>query len=141
MTQTPLTDEQIQILRENPYVYTASAWSVSFTKEFKETFHEARAKGKRPREIFTECGFDLSILGEYRIKNIAYRIQKEHQKYGRFHEGHPKKKQNSASLAASLTDKEKLAKMQEELEFLREEMDFLKKISKIRTTGKWVSKS
>jgi hypothetical protein len=141
MKQTPLTDEQVQILRENPYVYTASAWSVSFTKEFKEIFHESRIKGKRPREIFTECGFDLSILGEHRIKNIAYRIQKEYQKYGRFHEGYPKKKQNSASPFALLTDKEKLDKMQEELEFLREEMDFLKKISKIRTTGKWVNKS
>lgn len=141
MNQTPLTDEQIQILRENPYVYTASAWSVSFTKEFKETFHEARSQGKRPREIFTEYGFDLSILGEYRIKNIAYRIQQEYRKYGRFHEGHPQKKRNPASPYATLTDKEKLDKMQEELEFLREEMDFLKKISKIRTTGKLVSKS
>ncbi len=136
MNKTMLTDQQIQILRENPYIYSVSRWSISFTKEFKEIFHEARSAGKLPREIFAEQGFDLSILGEYRIKNIAYRIQKEYQKYGRFHEGHLARKNNKQSPHAPLSDGEKLARMQDELAFLREEMDFLKKISKIRIMGK-----
>ncbi len=82
MNKTMLPDKQIQILRENPHVYFVLCCSIFFAKEFKEIFHKARFAGKLLREIFAEQGFDLSILGEYRIKNIAYGIPKEYQKYG-----------------------------------------------------------
>jgi hypothetical protein len=137
MNRNIFTDKQIEILRENPYVYSVSPYQISLKKEFKEIFFEAGNKGKTPRQILEEYGFDPSILGEYRIKNIAYHIRKEYQKYGRFREGHPAQRRGlNRKSDAELSEKEQLKKLQTEVEFLREEMNFLKKISKIRTTGK-----
>lgn len=137
MNRNIFTDEQIQILRENPYVYSVSPWQISLTKEFKEIFYEAGNNGKIPRQILEEHGLDPAILGEYRIKNIAYHIRKEYQKYGRFQEGHSaQRRTQNKKTTDELSEKEQLRTLQTEVEFLREEMDFLKKISKIMSTGK-----
>ena len=137
MNRNIFTDEQIQILRENPYVYSVSPYQISLTKEFKEIFYEEGNKGKTPRQILEEYGIDPTILGEHRIKNIAYHIRKEYQKYGRFCEGHSaQRRSGNKKPDAELSEKEQLKKLQAELEFLREEMDFLKKISRIMNIGK-----
>ena len=46
MSKKLFTEEEQQLLRQNPYVYSVSESSLSLTKEFKELFIEAYHKVK-----------------------------------------------------------------------------------------------
>lgn len=36
---------------------------ITYTDEFKRLFIAENEKGKFPRDIFAECGFDIDIIG------------------------------------------------------------------------------
>ena len=52
----------------NPYVKAVNDKSISYTDEFKQFFIDEYEKGKSPREIFLEAGFDIDIIGMTRVK-------------------------------------------------------------------------
>lgn len=78
MKKNTFTPEQIQQLRDNPYTDFVSASTIRYTSEFKELFWQKYQKGKLPRQIFSEYGFDPQILGDHRISNTAYKISQSH---------------------------------------------------------------
>ena len=87
MSRKPFTNEQILMLRQNPYTYSVTQFQLNLTKEFKEIFFSEYQAGELPRKILEDHGFDPAVLGERRIWSISGHIRKQYMKYGCFHEG------------------------------------------------------
>ena len=45
--------------------------AITYTDEFKRNFIKEYEKGKFPREIFEEAGFDMEIVGIERVKSCS----------------------------------------------------------------------
>ena len=69
------TPEEIRILSENPNTFEVSTYRLAFTKEAKERILELSASGKSARSIVIELGYDPEMLGDSRVKNIAYYVR------------------------------------------------------------------
>lgn len=78
MGRGKLTAEEQAILRANPNVKSVNDQCIFYTAEFKKHFIEALTKGKRPKQIFVEAGFDLEILGDKRIERATARWKERH---------------------------------------------------------------
>lgn len=139
MSKKRFTEEQLAVLRQNPYVYSATPATLALTREFKELFYTEYQKGASPRQILEDHGFDINIIGERRVWSISQHIRSEYAKYGEFHEGF--RGRSPGSKAPTLDDQppseqDQLKQLQHEVEYLKQEMEFLKKISTIRNTRK-----
>ena len=141
MNRKLFTDEQQQLLRQNPYIFSLTDTRITLTKEFKELFMTAYKAGESPRKILEDHGFDINIIGERRIWNISNHIRTEYKKYGEFHEGYGPR--GEAAKHATLTDDpnpvsvaDEIKHLQHEVDYLKQEIEFLKKISSIKTTRK-----
>ena len=73
MTKKLFTEREIQILSSNPYVKSVSQKGITYTEEFKRIFIEENEKGKLPRNIFEECGFDIDVIGMKRVMSSGSR--------------------------------------------------------------------
>ena len=130
MSRKQFNKEQIDILRQNPYVYSVTDSRLTLTKEFKEIFMTAYQAGELPRSILEDHGFDISIIGERRVWSISQHIRGEFKKYGEFHEGYgPRKPRNTPSADPNqpLSEKDELKQLRHEVDYLKQEMEFLKK--------------
>lgn len=78
MARGILTETDIAILKENPYVIHAEGNRIIYTAGFKEHFMEEYLKGKKPLQIFTEAGFDPAVIGKKRIERAAARWREAH---------------------------------------------------------------
>lgn len=141
MSRKQFTEEEQQLLRQNPYIFSVTKTKITLTKEFKEIFINACKDGKIPRKILEEHGFDLNILGKRRIWSISYHIKDEYHKYGEFHNGYRLRATSIASsdenLNAKITNEAaEIRQLRHEVYYLKQEMEFLKKITSIRTTRK-----
>lgn len=82
MSKKLFTKEEIEILSNNIFVKKISAKGITYSDEFKRLFIAENEKGKLPRQIFEECGFDIDIIGMNRIKSSANRWRTTYQKVG-----------------------------------------------------------
>jgi len=57
------TSKETIILSNNQYIKNVSIKAITYTDEFKCTFIEENEKGKLPRMIFENHGFDIDIIG------------------------------------------------------------------------------
>lgn len=139
MSRKLFTEEQQQLLRQNPYVHSVTAARLQLSKEFKELFLASYNAGSSPREILINYGFDLNLIGERRIWSIAHHIRAEYEKYGEFHEGYGRRVSQTAQntdQSQVVSEKDEIKKLRGEVDYLKQEMEFLKKISSIKTTRK-----
>lgn len=141
MSRKQFTEEEQQLLRQNPYIFSVTKTRITLTKEFKEIFINACKDGKIPRKILEEHGFDLNILGKRRIWSISCHIKDEYRKYGGFHNGYRLRATSIAGsnekLNAKITNEvAEIRQLRQEVDYLKQEMEFLKKITSIRTTRK-----
>ena len=139
MSRKPFTNEQILMLRQNPYTYSVTQFQLNLTKEFKEIFFSEYQAGELPRKILEDHGFDPAVLGERRIWSISGHIRKQYMKYGCFHEGslsHEKRQPQEQPGDIPVSEKEELKQLRHEIDYLKQEVEFLKKISAVRITGK-----
>lgn len=139
MSRKPFTNEQILMLRQNPYTYSVTQFQLNLTKEFKEIFFSEYQAGELPRKILEDHGFDPAVLGERRIWSISGHIRKQYMKYGCFHEGshtHEKRQPQEQPSDIPVSEKEELKQLRHEIDYLKQEVEFLKKISAVRITGK-----
>lgn len=141
MRRKLFTEEQQQLLRQNPYIYSVTETRITLTKEFKELFMTAYKSGESPRKILEDHGFDINIIGERRIWSISNHIRTEYKKYGEFHEGYGPRGEAASHDAPTDATKpvsaaDEIKQLRHEVDYLKQEMEFLKKISSIRTTRK-----
>lgn len=122
------TDEEIRILSQNKYVKNISSKGITYSDEFKMLFINENEKGKFPREIFSEYGFDINILGIERVKSAAKRWRSAFRRNGvsqlqdtrKYNTGRPSEK--------DLSIEEKYEKLQAKLKLLQAENELLKKL-------------
>ena len=141
MSRKLFTEEQQQLLRQNPYIYSVTETRITLTKEFKELFMIAYKVGESPRKILEYHGFDISLIGERRIWSISQHIRTEYKQYGEFHEGYGPRGEAAnhdapTDAAKPVSEADEIKQLRHEVDYLKQEMEFLKKISSIRTTRK-----
>ena len=137
MTKT-FTEEERNILNQNPYTLSVSEKTIRHTLAFKEFYWKLYNEGQRPSRIFAAAGYDVNILGERRINGFTQTIKKEHAKYGYFRESvpHNGKKDPGRIDYEKMREKTAIKAMQTELTYLRQEVDFLKKLIRLEQSGK-----
>ena len=128
MSKIKFTDKQVLELSKNMYVKNVSNKSITYTNEFKIHFIAEYNNGKTPKEIFTNAGFDINVIGVKRIECASFRWRKSYEKDGvlglddsRFNNsGRPRKRE--------LTIDEILARKNAEIEYLKAELELIKKL-------------
>ncbi|MFI3604314.1 HTH domain-containing protein [Vagococcus fluvialis] len=133
------TTEEIEELKQNPYVKRVSSSSITYTKEFKELFVLKHSEGQLPHQIFSDAGFDITVLKQRRINTASHRWRKK-AKQGESLEdlrlgnsGRPRHKE--------LTEKEELKRLKAEVAYLKAENDFLKKLEQAEREAIWKANS
>ncbi|MFI3686089.1 HTH domain-containing protein, partial [Vagococcus fluvialis] len=133
------TTEEIEELKQNPYVKRVSSSSITYTKEFKELFVLKHSEGQLPHQIFSDAGFDITVLKQRRINTASHRWR-EKAKQGESLEdlrlgnsGRPRHKE--------LTEKEELKRLKAEVAYLKAENDFLKKLEQAEREAIWKANS
>lgn len=128
MSNKLFSNDEIKILSSNKYVKKVSEKGITYTDEFKRIFIVENQKGKLPREIFAECGFDINIIGLQRIKSSGSRWRSAFRKNGvdqlqdtrKYNTGRPSEKE--------LSLEEKYKKLQAKIKLLQAENELLKKL-------------
>lgn len=69
------TEEEIQILRANPYVKNVTPYKIRFCVEFKERFWEEYQQGRPIEAIVKDMGINPNILGSNHLYGIAQHIK------------------------------------------------------------------
>ena len=120
------TDDQVRMLRSNPWVKSATPKYVSFTKEFMEEFIFLHSEGQTRYEIFESHGLPVEVIGKKRIKRTtANWIAKSNSGIELSDErgGRPRTR--------GLTQEEIIARQQAKIEMLQQENDFLRQIRRL----------
>lgn len=135
MSKLRFSKEDIEKLKDNPYILNISEKAITYTDEFKEKFIELYSKGKMPSEIFRLCKIYPEIIGQKRIDMLAYRLKKKVE-YGeelidkrKEFSGRPKSKE--------LTKDEEIQRLKHKIQYQEQQIEFLKKISFVEKKGKW----
>ena len=125
------TQEQVEILRSNPYVRNVTEDAVSFTIEFKEEFwHLYSVEGMAPYDILNQMRLDYHMLGSSRVQGITNSIKKQLKQNGGF------KGTRSPDMPGKLPPDQEMTRLRMEVEYLRQELEFLKKIIMSGKEGK-----
>ncbi|MEK7015124.1 IS3 family transposase [Bacillus sp. FSL R9-9410] len=127
MTKKLFTEKEIQTLSKNPYVKSVSQKGITYTDEFKRVFIEENEKGKYPRDIFEECGFDIDVIGIQRVVSSGNRWRTAYKENGVFGLRDTRKEHSGRALERQLTLEEKYARLEAERNLLKAENELLKK--------------
>ena len=73
----PLTKQQVEALRSNPYVANVTTHTVRFTEEFKRLAYEGKVQGTSVSETLRKCGIDPAVLGTSRIDGLSYTLNRK----------------------------------------------------------------
>lgn len=97
MARGRLTENEITILKQNPYVADAAETRVIYTNEFKFHFMKEYLSGKMPTQIFVDAGFDPKVLGSKRIERAAHRWRESYEagSLGSYQDGTIRKRQKT----------------------------------------------
>nr|WP_302111527.1 HTH domain-containing protein [uncultured Acetatifactor sp.] len=125
MGKKVFTNEEMEMLRSNPYTYSVTPSTLYFTKEFKELFWQEYQKGEIPRQILSKYGYPADVLGKKRIWGIAHNIKDQYYSKEGLREGFLKR-ETSASNSNEITE-EAVRQLQEEVQQLRQEIELMKK--------------
>jgi hypothetical protein len=125
MSVNHFTDEQVAMLRANPYVDRASNKAITYSEAFKKHFINERNNGKLPSEIFRNAGFDTTVLGRKRIGGFSERIQKMNEREEGFTD---LRAQNPGrSRTRELTQTEEISYLKHQVALQKQQIEALKK--------------
>ncbi len=132
MPLTVFSEEQIELLRKNPFTSSVTQRKLLFTKEFKDIFWKEYQEGSIPRNILEKYGYSVDILGQVRIWGIAQYIKSEYQNKNTQKSEESEQKEDQTNIDKNLQSEIDALKLK--VEFLENKFEFLKKISSIRST-------
>ncbi|UFT97866.1 IS3 family transposase [Radiobacillus kanasensis] len=127
MSKKIFTEREIKTLSANPYVKSVGPKGITYTDEFKRLFIIENEKGRLPRHIFEENGFDIDIIGIDRIRSSGKRWRAAYRHNGivglrdtrKGNSGRPSYREHSLE--------EKYARLEVENNLLKAENELLKK--------------
>ena len=70
------TREQVRALAANPYTSMVDFRHIWYTEEFMKLFLDRYKNGDTSYEIFSSCGYDVTVLGENRVYGFPRRVTK-----------------------------------------------------------------
>ena len=128
MSVNRFTSKQIEELRKNPNVKNVSDKAITYQDHFKEHFINEVNKGKLPRVIFEEAGFDVSYLGNRYTKAASRWKQQANRLEGlkdtrKGASGRPRTK--------DLSQEEIIERQKAEIDYLKQERDFLLELKRL----------
>ena len=120
------TDEQVSLLRSNPWVKSVTPKYISFTKEFMEEFIFLHSKGQTRYEIFESHGLPVEVIGKKRIlKTTGNWVAKSNSGI------ELSDKRGGRPRTRDLTKEEIIARQQAKIEMLQQENDLLRQIRRL----------
>ena len=82
MATKPFSEEEIELLKRNPYTFYVTAKKIAFTSQFKEEFKKLYEGGASARKCLKKLGYDPDMLGNGRVNSIWEGIKREIAKNG-----------------------------------------------------------
>lgn len=128
MSNKLFTNEEVENLSKNIYVKKVSNKGITYTDEFKKLFIEENNKGKLPREIFIESGFDIHVLGIQRIHSSGKRWRSAFRRNGVSELQDTRKFNTGRPSETDLSLEQKYEKLQAKIKLLQAENELLKKL-------------
>ena len=120
------TEQQIEILKQNPFTASVSEKQIRFTVEFKRFLLSEREKnGTQWKCIFQKAGYNPDILGESRILRIVDRVRTEAASPKGLHETAAKNHYSKEN--ERVQTQKAIRQLQEEVLRLQQQIEFLKK--------------
>jgi hypothetical protein len=120
------TDDQVRMLRSNPWVKSATPRHVSFTKEFMEEFILLHSEGQTRYEIFESHGLPVDVLGKPSIEHTTKNWTKKANKSIALSD-----EKSGRPRTRDLTKDELIAMQKAKIEMLQQENDFLRQIRRL----------
>lgn len=128
------TKEQIEELRDNPYIRNISEKAITYSEEFHEEFYFRYSNGERPSDILLEMGINPRALGERRVSNIVQRC-KAMANRGSFED--TRKNSSGRPRLKERTMEEELEYLRHQVEYQKQEIEALKKIKFVEKKQAW----
>jgi transposase len=131
VTKKYFTEKEMNDLFVNPNVKSVSEKAITYTDEFKRLFISDSEKGKLPRQIFEENGFNTEVIGTDRIKKTANRWRTAYKKSGVLGLSDSRSTPSGRPRKKELTLEEKNARLEAQVQLLKAENELLKKLEMI----------
>lgn len=131
MTKKYFSEKEVNELLINPNVKSVSKKAINYTDEFRRLFISESEKGKVPRQIFKENGFDVEVIGTDRIKKTANRWRTAYEKSGVLGLSDSRSNTPGRSCKKEFTLEERNVRLEAQVQMLRAENEFLKKLEMI----------
>jgi transposase len=128
MSKKTFTEREIKTLSDNPHVKSVSPKGITYTEDLKRIFIAENEKGKSPRQIFEENGFDIDIIGIDRIQSSGKRWRAAYRDNGVVGLKDTRKGNSGRPRDKELSLEEKLARLEAANNLLKAENELLKKI-------------
>lgn len=128
MSKKTFTEKEQKKLAMNPYVKAVSDKGITYTDEFKRLFISEYEKGKFPREIFEEAGFEVEVIGLRRIDSARKRWCTAHHEKGVLGLEDTRKHASGRPRERELTLEEKYERLMAQNALLQAENELLKKL-------------
>lgn len=139
MSKIIFNEKQMQELRANPHVKSVSRLYINYTDEFKEYFVKEYERGKLPRTIFEECGFDPEMVGVERFTSSGKRWRKAADRLEGLTD---KRKLNSGRpRTRDLTPEQQIEKLKAENAYLKQMLEFRQELARLERQMKKKPKS
>lgn len=127
------TDEQLEILRANPFTSRVDYHHIWFTLEFQNLFLSRYDAGESSPEIFTSLGYDIDVVGYSRVCQYPRQLKRRLESGKKLTETHGNTKAEEPKYVDynTMPVQQSVAAMQRELTYLRQQVEFLKKITEL----------
>ena len=127
------TDEELELLRANPFTSRVDYHHIWFTLEFQNLFLSRYEAGESSPEIFSSLGYDIDIIGYQRVCNYPRQLRHRLESGKELTESHGNAKAFEPTYVDynTMPSQQAVASMQRELTYLRQQVEFLKKITRL----------
>lgn len=132
MTNQRFTQEEIELIRQNPYVVSVCTTKIVYSLAFKKFALQQAQSGFKSPEIFRQAGFNPEMLGKPRMYAALKSIKKEAASPEGLHEPRVKSKEERLAKFAKEDFEKKqtkaaLKELQNKIVHLEQQIEFLKK--------------
>lgn len=91
------SDDEVELLRKNPFTYRVTSQRIAFSADFKHLFWQKIQHGISPEQAVSDLGYDPTMLGSKRIHGILQRIRSQAHSGIEFYSGYPRVRQSHTS--------------------------------------------
>lgn len=120
------SQQEVELLRSNPYVEVVTEESVQFTREFKKLFYQKKKEGVRIRAIFESFGIPPEILGERRISSFNCRLNQMAKLTNGFTDTEICESKAHSDVISN--DNRRIGQLEARITYLEQVIEFIKKI-------------